>query len=92
MMNVIMVLSVGEVRMSDDRDPKHSCKKFMSEHSINNPERLIKAEFDQLAKSKSFKEGPFSDSFGDGPGEPYNPYRQAFGILNDGRGVFCEIG
>lgn len=53
--------------------------------------QLPKAEFDRLAKAVGFIEGPFRDTFGDGYGEPYNPNRQAFGRLRDGRLVFAEL-
>lgn len=51
---------------------------------------LPKDEFDELVKSKQFSDGPFLSAFGDGYGEPYNPNRQAFGTLKDGRKVFTE--
>lgn len=53
-------------------------------------ECLTKAEFDELVDS-GFRDGPFRESFGDGDGEPYYPWRQAFGTLKDGRKVFCEL-
>lgn len=71
--------------------PRNSCKRYMQEKGIK-PTLLKKKEFDKLAREKMFESGPLVDTFGDGYGEPYNPYRQAFGILNDGKGVFCELG
>lgn len=70
--------------------PRNQCEQFMDENE-GSPELLPKAEFDTLARSKQFAVGPFGDTFGDGEGEPYNPYRQAFGKLNDGRLVYCEL-
>lgn len=51
------------------------------------PEQIPIAEFDRLARAKQFADGPFIDSFGDGHGEPYNPYRKVWGTLKDGREV-----
>jgi hypothetical protein len=49
-------------------------------------------EFDQLARAKQFKVGPFISSFGDGPGEPYVPqeHRSVWGVLKDGQEVRAE--
>jgi hypothetical protein len=78
----------GEMR------PRHSCAKFFSEeHAGVVPERISRADFNAFCEGDAFKEdaGPFSEAFGDRSGEPYNPFRQAFGILKNGRGVFCEL-
>ena len=48
------------------------------------------AEFDQLARERQFQVGPFIETFGDGPYEPYNPSRRVWGILRDGRKVDSE--
>ena len=72
-------------------EPRHACKKYMEANGIK-PKLLKKKQFDKLARKKQFKSGPMVDTFGDAYGEPYNPYRQAFGILKDGKGVFCELG
>jgi hypothetical protein len=52
-------------------------------------ETIPRAEFDNLARAKQFKTGPFISSFGDGPGEPYVPqeHRSVWGVLKDGREV-----
>jgi len=40
--------------------------------------------------TEEFTDGPFSETFGSGYGEPYNPRRQAFGMVGK-RGVYCEL-
>jgi hypothetical protein len=63
---------------------------------MNQPTRKCKTIprdlFDHLARAKQFKTGPFISSFGDGPGEPYVPYknRSVWGVLKDGREVRAE--
>ena len=52
---------------------------------------ITKAEFDSHGESEAFAVGPYIETWGDGYGEPYNPYRQAFGKLRDGRVVYCEL-
>jgi hypothetical protein len=71
-------------------EPRNQCKRFMADRKATGVP-LPKAEFDALARSRSFAVGPYRDSFGDGPGEPYQPDRQAFGELKDGRCVYCEL-
>lgn len=48
---------------------------------------ITKAEFDALANSSQFADGPHVSVFGNGPGEPYNPNRDLWGTLIDGRKV-----
>lgn len=48
------------------------------------------AEFDDLARRKQFREGPFISTLGDGYGEPYQPVRTVRGVLLDGRKVQAE--
>lgn len=74
-----------------DGKPRHQCDKFMTKSGIKKPKLMTKKEFNGLTREAKFKAGPFRDNFGDGYGEPYNPYRQAFGVLEDGKGVFCEL-
>jgi hypothetical protein len=74
----------------EKHEPRGACAWFFVDHNIEKPEQLTKAYFDGLCEAGSFADGPHVDSFGDGHGEPYNPYRQAFGILKDGRGVYAE--
>lgn len=47
-------------------------------------ERVAKAEFDQLCRDKAFTDGPHVSTFGDGPGDPYQPHRELWGTLADG--------
>ena len=47
-------------------------------------------EFNRLARERQFAVGPFIETFGDGPYEPYNPSRRVWGILRDGRQVESE--
>lgn len=85
--------------MIDDWEkPRHSCTAFMCKNStmigkVTTPkyECISKEEFDNLAKSDEFEDGPHMEGFGDGYGHPYNPWRQAFGKLKDGRLVFTEL-
>ncbi len=57
-----------------------------------NSENLIKSGIRKtVLGEKQFVDGPYRDNFGSGHGEPYNPDRQAFGKLKDGRVVYCEL-
>jgi hypothetical protein len=76
--------------MSDDR-PGKQAGTFFAEHKIRSPVLVTRAEFDKMVSKKQFVDGPFRETFGDGYGESYNPDRQAFGKLKDGRGVYCEL-
>ena len=49
-------------------------------------------EFDDYARNRSFSDGPFIESFGDGYGEPYYPNRWIWGTLIDGRKVKAKCG
>jgi len=49
--------------------------------------RLARDEFDRLAREEQFRVGPRMSAFGDGYGEPYQPFRQIWGVLKDGRKV-----
>ncbi len=73
--------------------PCAEAKKLFSEHET--PEGLVeqtKRAFDSNYNEGNFIVGPFKEQFGNGRDEPYNPDRQAFGILKKGYGVWCEIG
>ncbi len=82
--------------------PRNQCEDYMISKGLKLKivALLRKQEFDEYAKAGKFSDGPHRDSFGDGHGEPYNPYRQAFGQLKTGvqsdngevRFVFCELG
>jgi hypothetical protein len=69
--------------------PRHTCREWAVQGS--EPELLTDRVFDQLVAEKGFQDGPYVETFGDGQGEPYNPDRQAWGTLKDGRRVFCEL-
>lgn len=71
--------------------PRHQCATYISDAGNVVVEQLTKVEFNKLCRNGAFEDGPFSDSFGDGYGEPYNPWRQAFGRLKDGRVVWTEL-
>jgi len=77
---------------NEKNEPRFGCAQFFrdKDKGIREQIELPKAEFDQLCTDKQFVEGPFLDSFGDGPHDIYNPHRQAFGVLQDGRAVYCE--
>jgi hypothetical protein len=74
----------------NNRGPVNHCRVFMMDCGAVG-ELVPKEEFDRLARTGGFAVGPFRDTFGDGHGEPYNPERQAFGKLNDGRCVYAEL-
>ena len=55
----------------------------------------VEIEHDEFLKhyyAGDFFLQPMQDTFGDGYGEPYNPNRKAWGVLKDGRGVWCTTG
>lgn len=54
-------------------------------------EEVKQSDFDAWARGKDFTEGPFVSTFGDRYGEPYNPCRQAWGLLQDGRVVWAIL-
>lgn len=70
-------------------EPRNSCLTYVSENG-GRALLLRKKTFDSLCKQKRFSDGPYSESFGDGQ-EPYNPWRQAFGTLDKGVVVYCEV-
>lgn len=53
-------------------------------------EWMPKEMFDKRAVDCEFEVGPFKDSFGDGYGDPYNPNRQIWGKLKNGKFVRTE--
>lgn len=73
------------------KEPRYSCREYFLVQRIAKPRSLSKEKFDRLIGQKQFKDGPFVEQFGKGYGEPYNPWTQVFGILKDGRGVYCEL-
>ena len=70
--------------------PRNDCAGFVRDHADGHMV-LKKREFNCHCKAGDFEVGPHAESFGDGYGDPYNPYRQAFGRLKDGRVVICEL-
>ena len=72
-------------------EPRNKCARYMWENEVEKPILLTKEDFDAHAKAGDFEVGPHRDNFGDSYGEPYNPNRQAFGKLKDGRFVYCEL-
>lgn len=75
----------------NETEPRHGCRNYFAEKCIKSPELVEKDDFDALMDAEKFSDGPFKESFGDGYGEPYNPHRQAFGMLKDGRGVYTNL-
>lgn len=71
--------------------PRNNCRWYFEEKGILSPEKITKDEFDQHYDEERFSDGPYQETFGNGYGEPYNPYRQAYGKLKDGRYVYCEL-
>lgn len=70
--------------------PRNGCLRYIRDNNIEKGLLLSKADFDSLCKKSAFRDGPKIDCFGDGYGEPYNPWRQAFGILSNDIFVYCE--
>jgi hypothetical protein len=69
--------------------PRHNCKRFFIEQECK-PRCIKLTKFNDLAKKKKFTVGPYKETFGTGYGEPYYPYAQVFGMLED-KGVFAEM-
>lgn len=65
--------------------PRYQCLRFISEYTNTATLEIDKSRFDELCRAKAFADGPHQDTFGDGPGEPYNPHCQAFGLIECGR-------
>lgn len=76
--------------MNDAYKPRNACQAFAF-RSGKTAVFVPKAEFDTLCDTKAFVDGPYMDTFGDGYGEPYNPYRQAWGVREDKTVVFTEL-
>lgn len=73
-------------------EPRYACWNFVLDHDASKTAaELSRAEFDALIDRKQFAVGPYFESFGDGYGHPYNPDRQIFGKLKDGRVVYAEF-
>ena len=70
--------------------PRNQCRNYIQKND-GKAALIIKKDFDLHYKNKEFLDGPFTDTFGDCYGEPYNPNRQAFGKLKIGKVVYCEL-
>ena len=77
--------------MVSEEKTADSCQEYFLVKGVSSPVEISRNLFDEMCETTSFSDGPFQEAFGDGVGEPYNPRRQGFGILKDGRGVFCEL-
>lgn len=62
----------------------------MDKHGVTSIEWVPKKVFDEHFKNNDFIEQPATDAFGDGYGDPYNPWRQAYGTLKNGKSIYCE--
>lgn len=71
-------------------EPRNQCEVYVFDKGIK-PVLVTKREFNALCSKDAFVDGPYRDTFGDGPHDPYNPHRQSFGILRGGKVVFCEL-
>ena len=88
-LNKQVIASLGIAEKLREIMPRHQCEYYVNTHGGESV-LLTKSLFDDLFRKEEFAEGPHKDSFGDG-NEPYNPDRQAFGTLKDGRVVYCEL-
>jgi len=70
--------------------PRNQCADYVSRNGGR--ARLVSVDqFEKWQTMGKFVDGPYKDSFGDGRLEPYNPDRQAFGKLEGGTIIFCEL-
>jgi len=73
--------------LSKVRTPRGMCKTFMRIGGVDKPVYVSEQEFRELIEGKEFTRGPCQAGF------PIGLHRkvgvQAYGILKDGRGVFC---
>jgi hypothetical protein len=70
--------------------PRNQCRDYVKRRG-GKARLVLKITFDSFCRSKCFFDGPYTERFGDGYGKPYNPNRQAFGTLNSGEVVYCEM-
>jgi hypothetical protein len=73
--------------------PRNDCLTYILENLEKEikPTLLTKKAFNTLCRAESFNDGPYKDTFGEGYGEPYNPWRQAFGKTKKGLLIYCEL-
>ena len=89
--------------MAEKIEPRHGCLAYVTQQKVSMEredgktpavELITKAVFDELLKEGKFTDGPFLDSFGDGYGDYYYPWRQIYGTVREGenrRIVYSEI-
>ena len=70
--------------------PRHACMYYVGGNG-GKATLITRKEFDEHVDNDGFIDGPFRDCFGDGHGEPYNPHKQAYGVLRDKSVVYCEL-
>jgi len=83
-------IDIRVIELLKDLSPRHQCDDYVHGHE-KIPFLMSKTEFNEFYRQNRFKDGPYKDTFGDGEMEPYNPNRQAFGRLGDGKVVYCEL-
>lgn len=83
-------------RLEDNKElrldvaPRNQCRHYVKENG-GIAELLSREEFNSNYREGNFVHGPFREILGDSYGDPYNPNRQAFGILKSGKIVYCEL-
>lgn len=77
--------------IDDWEKPRNDCAGFMMKHQAKLPICMSIESFHRAVNAGEFEIGPFRSQFGDGYGEPYNPWRQVFGKLKSGVFVFAEL-
>ncbi len=67
------------------------CVRYMKERGIEYPFLVTRERFDEYIRKRKFIDGPATEIFT----RPVYYYqkvgRQRWGILNNGRGVYCEL-
>jgi len=81
--------SKGIASLREELAPRNQCERYVIKQG-GLATLIPKQDFDEKAIKNEFTDGPFIDTFGNG-NEPYNPNRQAFGKLNSGLVVYCEL-
>jgi len=71
-------------------EPRGQCAKYIREHYPAAPILVNMESINLWYQIDFFADGPYKDTFGDGPGEPYTGKRQIFGLLKTGEVVYCE--
>jgi len=79
--------------MTEDLTPRNRCISYIFNNNKKSEDAVLvtKDLFDILYKSKKFSDGPFMETFGDRHGEPYNPFKQAYGTIGNEKIVYCEL-